>query len=708
MPFKNIEIDTESRDWVGEYADMFDGQPISYYLADIIGSSVTTATRFHFNFPKLIKIYKFTISWNNDGFDEHDIERLQKVHSIRRDNKKGQSVRGRGLRCVIENFYKGIYDIQSEDDVEKCTRFLSRSKYYKNGQITAIVFGPNMQIDIRPATPEEREKYKTHMKEKHNIKNNNHGIMGEFRVNTDKAYEIFTPATINFTKKKPEVRPQIIKNIQLILNRRLVNEDGSSGDVSLFINEKEYRPSVRFIHSHPKQRYICLRATIGTRRLGTRQRTTCLRLTNESLERIQQLREENGEMRHLEDIKRYINFHSGGGTGQARKNCLKRKYLDGQDGWMLDDVKGFEPETIYIGNGIHKEKELELRFSVGPPPEEGRNRDGEYLKITSSSNDGACGIFMYHNNTIVNLRGIGKIWGLSTVNPIMFRDSRSIFTNKQIPCVEIEEMNIALGDSKIFTTKAVKADSVQFKANTNFYIALSEFINCFLKRHMYFRNFSEEEVEAEKQKKEQAAQAKEMSESEEESEEPISLPPICQNIKSGEESLSSASSEEEIVKEVGTTLEHMEQVSPPEPIINEPKEEIVEPIEISLEQKEAQEEVQNEIIQTSQQKRVKNRITASNKGWIAGQQEWKCNNSPSGPVYNENTTTGLEDYKCPFWKYNGGVFDGSGYDIDHIDQDTGNIHRPNLQALCPCCHTYKTRKNQRKPLPKDEKLKFIE
>ena len=112
---------------------------------------------------------------------------------------------------------------------------------------------------------------------------------------------------------------------------------------------------------------------------------------------------------------------------------------------------------------------------------------------------------------------------------------------------------------------------------------------------------------------------------------------------------------------------------------------------------------EEEIVQTSQQKRVKNRITPSNKGFIAGQQNYKCNNNPNGPVY-----TGCGEYECPFWKYNGGGFDASQYEIDHIDQDTGNIYRTNLQALCHCCHAYKTRKNQRKPLPKDEKLEFIE
>ena len=334
MPFKNIEIDTESRAWVGEYADMFDGQPISYYLADIIGSSVTTATQFYFNFPPLKTVnYKFTVSWNDSGFDKYDLERLQKVHSIRKNNKKGQSVRGRGLRCVIENFYKGLWDTVERD--KQYTTFLSSSKDYQNGEITAIVFAPDMRIEIRKATSEEREKYNIHMKEKHNNKKN-YGIIGEFRINVfEKGQEIFANKYDIFTARKPKVHPQIIKDIQLILNRRLVNEDGSPGEVSLTINDTEYRPSVRFIHSHPKQRYICLRATIGTRRLGTsRNKTTCLRLTDESFERIQQLREEDSEMRHLEDIKRYIDFYSG--VEQAKQERIARRENIWTGGcWMM-------------------------------------------------------------------------------------------------------------------------------------------------------------------------------------------------------------------------------------------------------------------------------------------------------------------------------------------------------------------------------------
>jgi len=55
---------------------------------------------------------------------------------------------------------------------------------------------------------------------------------------------------------------------------------------------------------------------------------------------------------------------------------------------------------------------------------------------------------------------------------------------------------------------------------------------------------------------------------------------------------------------------------------------------------------------------------------------------------------GLEGYECPLWlsSNHNGYFDDSGYDIDHIveysiSQDNS---MDNLQALCKCCHGYKT------------------
>lgn len=66
----------------------------------------------------------------------------------------------------------------------------------------------------------------------------------------------------------------------------------------------------------------------------------------------------------------------------------------------------------------------------------------------------------------------------------------------------------------------------------------------------------------------------------------------------------------------------------------------------------------------------------------------KCSNNP------DNSAIGLYFYKCPMWILYDGIFDESRYQVDHIDEHcvTRNNHISNLQLLCPCCHSYKTKK----------------
>ena len=54
----------------------------------------------------------------------------------------------------------------------------------------------------------------------------------------------------------------------------------------------------------------------------------------------------------------------------------------------------------------------------------------------------------------------------------------------------------------------------------------------------------------------------------------------------------------------------------------------------------------------------------------------------------------LSDYSCLLWHYQDGSFDQSGYEFDHIDEYsiTNNNTLENIQALCPMCHSVKTKK----------------
>jgi 5-methylcytosine-specific restriction endonuclease McrA len=66
----------------------------------------------------------------------------------------------------------------------------------------------------------------------------------------------------------------------------------------------------------------------------------------------------------------------------------------------------------------------------------------------------------------------------------------------------------------------------------------------------------------------------------------------------------------------------------------------------------------------------------------------QCANSPF------NQAIGCKGYQCPMWKSNNGIFDESGFQIDHIVEVThgGTNELENLQVLCPCCHSVKTKR----------------
>lgn len=83
------------------------------------------------------------------------------------------------------------------------------------------------------------------------------------------------------------------------------------------------------------------------------------------------------------------------------------------------------------------------------------------------------------------------------------------------------------------------------------------------------------------------------------------------------------------------------------------------------------------------------KVTHATKNRIAARQSYRCVNNPDA------TIEGLKGYNCPLWYITGdnrGIFDESGYDIDHIIEFclTQNDNDDNLHALCKSCHRVKT------------------
>ena len=79
-----------------------------------------------------------------------------------------------------------------------------------------------------------------------------------------------------------------------------------------------------------------------------------------------------------------------------------------------------------------------------------------------------------------------------------------------------------------------------------------------------------------------------------------------------------------------------------------------------------------------------------------------CNNRPNNPDPSF-MIPGRGKYMCPMWKANNGFLDESGYEADHILEHAmgGTDDISNLQLICPCCHSYKTKLFTRQPRSND-------
>lgn len=84
-------------------------------------------------------------------------------------------------------------------------------------------------------------------------------------------------------------------------------------------------------------------------------------------------------------------------------------------------------------------------------------------------------------------------------------------------------------------------------------------------------------------------------------------------------------------------------------------------------------------------------VSESTKKLVAGRQEYQCNNKPY------LSARGCETHECLLWKkkINPGNFDAASYEVDHIIglNEGGTNDISNLQALCPNCHSFKTKNN---------------
>ena len=95
----------------------------------------------------------------------------------------------------------------------------------------------------------------------------------------------------------------------------------------------------------------------------------------------------------------------------------------------------------------------------------------------------------------------------------------------------------------------------------------------------------------------------------------------------------------------------------------------------------------NPITNNMKKPKRKRNLPESLKKKVVILQRFKCANFP-----NSNLKF-IDQYNCPLYTTNDGLFDESGWEIDHIIEFSsgGSDDVSNLQALCPSCHRVKTK-----------------
>jgi hypothetical protein len=657
--FKNIIIDPDSRDWVKEYSDSFVPFPLSYHIAEILGSCADNTDSIHFLFNKnkcgRVSHSNFSVSWKHCGFDKYDIKRLKYVHSNCKTNKKGNSVRGRGIRSVIENLYKDI----DPKNLDSYTTYYSKHPEYKNGKLIAIVIAPGMKIALRDASIEENDMFNDHMKNAHNFENytNNFGIYANFIVNLNRYNEIFN---------QNEVSPTIIKNLSLLLNRRIIHNN-----LKLVINNIHIKPPRSFINSHPLNKYIEIKVTVGNRIISS-SRGCCLRISDESLNKLKLINDSH--FRNLHKIKKYINFKLGANNKSKILNSREYYVPDNiENSWMVDDVERFESEKIETESGTWKDKEIILRFSTTI----GNSDDYEYLKHTCGK-DGSCGVFFYSKNVLVNLRGERTIIQGIMPNKFQFMHSNLNIIRRQIPTLEIEEKYIDLSNSKLITVPPIKASKPDGKKNNNFYKCFKKFVNKFFEEHIYYLESVPESVPDKESYVQQTNTI---------------ISPNLINTVVIPENLEVIPDNLEVVPEKDKSdLEPRKELEQPQRSVNLNIKENTNYTEKNINPQKILEDVNDELNTTKKKTRIP--IPENTKKDIAARQGFRCNNASKGLVFKDNIKWN-NDYDCPMWVLYDGNFDRSRWEIHHIDNNPSNNESNNLQALCPCCHSFKTLDDRR-------------
>ena len=506
--FEKLQTDSNGRGWLKDQQLLFREEPIISHIWEAIGS-VLGATN-SINFTTIPKTHELIGSWSETGFDKDDWGRIEVLYSTNKNNKKGFSIKSRGIRCACEDLMINDFPLPVETDnfdidinensesdspeikslKQKTCKIYSRNKNYESGDVYVCELKPLMYIKKSyKATDEEKKEFFNEMKEKHSLEEScAFGTLMKFKLCSKRFEELKNDEEkiknqLRFLCNKNLITSATKTNAFNIGDSLNIKQTKQKSILTIVFNNVNIKPEKTFIDSFQGPRNILkLRMKWGNYKNGSQG----LLMTYDTMNYLKKLNptgEINGKLRNLDDITNTINLKEDGDFYDNKLDRLNFKPFKNKKG---EDV------IIEISVGSALQYNSAAYKSDGKPKS---RKCGDINSIwgrpgTSSNKNGTCGV-----NIMINGFGSSlschrtQIKGL--INHAYFSPSDTNIIEKQLPYAELDFTNYSIAEVTMLEADTVKLKSKlsrNFKFNTNKFRRVLRFVNNLFESHILLKS----------------------------------------------------------------------------------------------------------------------------------------------------------------------------------------------------------------------------
>ena len=506
--FEKLQTDNKGRGWLKDQQLLFREEPIISHIWEAIGSVLGGTNSI--NFSTIPNTHELIGSWSETGFDKDDWGRIEVLYSTNKNNKKGFSIKSRGIRCACEdlmindfplpvetdNFDIDINENRESDSPEikslkqKTCKIYSRNKNYESGDVYVCELKPLMYIKKSyKATDEEKKEFFNEMKEKHSLEEScAFGTLMKFKLCSKRFEELKNDEEkiknqLRFLCNKNLITSATKTNAFNIGDSLNIKQTKQKSILTIVFNNVNIKPEKTFIDSFRGPRNILkLRMKWGNYKNGSQG----LLMTYDTMNYLKKLNptgEINGKLRNLDDITNTINLKEDGDFYDTKLDRLNFKPFKNKKG---EDV------IIEISVGSALQYNSSAYKSDGKPKSRAPgNMNSVWGRTGTSSHDnGTCGV-----NIMINGFGSSltckrvQIKGLSNHN--YFSPSDTDIIGKQLPYAELDFINYSIAEVTMLEADTVKLKSKlsrSFKFNTNKFKRVLRFVNNLFESHILLKS----------------------------------------------------------------------------------------------------------------------------------------------------------------------------------------------------------------------------